>query len=209
MLFWLYIKDTCDHAGIWKPNKKIFEFLIEEKIDLEKALEYFNDQKERVIVLKNGDWLLADFFFFQYGQTMNLANRVHKSVYDRYKELEVNLRSIRGLIDLKEGIKDKDKEKDNNALKAIQEEIPTDIQQMFIRTLGRNPKLPEVEETEKLINQYGRENVHRVLKTAALRGINSFDYLQTQLEVINGKLNLRPYNGNGKQSTPRRELNEL
>jgi len=208
MFFWLYVKDTCDHAGIWKPNKKIFEFLVEEKIDLEKALEYFNKDKERIVVLQNGDWLLTDFFFFQYGQVMNLANRVHKSVYDRYKQLGVNLTSIRGLIDLKEGIKEKDKEKDN-ALKSTYIDIPSDIQQMFIRTLGRNPKIPEAEETRKLINKYGNEQVYTVLKAASLRGINSFSYLLSQLEFRGNEIQLKPFKNNGKAQQPRRELQDL
>ena len=26
-LFWIYICDNCDHAGIFKPNKRMFELL--------------------------------------------------------------------------------------------------------------------------------------------------------------------------------------
>lgn len=165
MFFWMYLKDSCDHAGIWKPNKKIFEFLIEEKIQLNKALELFNHDKERVILLKNSDWLLVDFFSFQYGPVMNLANRVHKSVYDRYKELDINLNSIRGLNDLKDGIKEIDISKDNgkgSSLKDSSELFTHDLQKYISDNYSVVTKLENqltIEECQKLLKEFPEESI--------------------------------------------------
>jgi hypothetical protein len=109
-LFWFYLKDQCNHAGIWKPNLKIFEAVNEVKIDLDKAFEYFNNNKERIQILNSGHWYIIDFFVFQYGDTFNIANRVHESIEDIYIQEGIDLSSIRGLIVLKDRVKDKDKD---------------------------------------------------------------------------------------------------
>ena len=121
--FWNYVKDTCNHAGIWKPNVRRFNADLENKVDVNVALTYFNGDKLRADVLSSGDWMIMDFVPFQYGKVLNLNNRVHLSVYNRLNDLGVNLGSIRGLVevkmgsirgqvDLKQGVKDKDKDKD-------------------------------------------------------------------------------------------------
>ncbi len=99
-LFWFYIKDNCDHAGIWKPKTRAFKSVTDIEIDLKKALTYFNMSKPRVRVLSNGYWFLEDFFFFQYVKTaksLNLCNRVHKSVFDIYLKMGVLPSSVRGI----------------------------------------------------------------------------------------------------------------
>lgn len=109
--FWFYVKDTCDHAGIWKPHKKVFEQNVGKTISYSKAIELFNSDKERVRVLKNGRWFLPDFFVFQYGPTFNIDSRVHSSIKTLLTLNCLDLTSIRGLIDLKDRVKDKDKER--------------------------------------------------------------------------------------------------
>ena len=119
--FWGYVCDKCDHAGIWRPNVRRFNADIENRIDLDTALTFFNTDKERIIPLESGHWMIAEFVPFQYGKNLNLNNRVHLSVFNRLKDLEVNLGSIRGLnevklgssrpqVEVKEGVKDKDKD---------------------------------------------------------------------------------------------------
>lgn len=122
MLFWFYLKDKCNHAGVWRPNLKLFEATIGVKIDLKTAIEYFNKDKLRCEILKSGHWFLVDFFVFQYGSTFNALNRVHKSIQDIYNQENINLTSIRGLKDLKEGVKDKDKDKEKD-IPLFEEEV--------------------------------------------------------------------------------------
>lgn len=111
-LFWFFIKDKCDHSGMFKVNIKVFNSLHDVKIDSEVAFEYFNKGKKRLRKINGSLWLIEDFFSFQYGQNMNLNNRVHQSVEKLYEKHGVNLGSIRGLNEVKERVKDKDKDKD-------------------------------------------------------------------------------------------------
>lgn len=99
-LFWFYIKDNCDHGGVWKPKTRAFKSATDVEIDLDKALEYFNMNKTRIRVLKNGYWFIEDFFHFQYAGRdgkLNLKNRVHKSILDIYISMGIELSSIKGL----------------------------------------------------------------------------------------------------------------
>ena len=120
-MFWFYLKDTCDHAGIWKPNVRRFNSEVGKKINLDKALELFNAEKKRIEKLDSGHWVLLDFINFQYGSVLNLKNSCHLSVFNRLNKLGVSLGSLRGLIEVKEGssrpqvevkagVKDKDKD---------------------------------------------------------------------------------------------------
>lgn len=110
--FWFYIKDKCDHAGIWRPNITTFNKLYDYQVESKKALELLNNGKERIKVLENGRWLIPDFIFFQYGNHLNLNNRVHLSILKVLETNNIKLTSIRGLLDLKDTLKDKDKDKD-------------------------------------------------------------------------------------------------
>lgn len=116
-LLWFYVKDTCDHAGIWKPNTKFVEFIAQKPIDLKIAYSLFNSDKDRIDILPNSRWLISEFIPFQYGNHLNPNNRVHQSVLELLNVNEVKLTSIRGLIDLKDRVKDKDKDKDKDKSK--------------------------------------------------------------------------------------------
>lgn len=109
-LFWFYILSECDHAGVFKVNVKSFCGLLGVKLTSTKALEYINNGKQRIRVISDSVWLIEDFFSFQYGHTFNANNRMHKSAGEVYNKHDIKLTSIRGLKDLKEGVKDKDKD---------------------------------------------------------------------------------------------------
>ena len=99
-LFWFYIKDNCNYAGIWKPKVRSFQALSDVEINLDNALKYFNFNKQRVRLLKNGYWFLEDFFYFQYVKTsksINLNSRVHKSIFDIYRKMDIPISSVKGL----------------------------------------------------------------------------------------------------------------
>lgn len=107
-LFWFYMLSTCDHAGLFKVNWRSFSGLVEVNLSSTTALTYFNTGKQRVRVIKDSLWLIEDFFVYQYGTTFNPKNRLHSSVGELYLKYKISLTSIRGLLDLKEGVKDKD-----------------------------------------------------------------------------------------------------
>jgi hypothetical protein len=99
-LFWFYVKDNCNHAGIWQPKIRAFKAATDADVDLDKALSYFNMGKNRVRVLPNGRWYIEDFYQFQYGHVLNVRNRVHKSVLDQFLENGVSMSSIVGLTEI-------------------------------------------------------------------------------------------------------------
>lgn len=116
-LFWYYMLSTCDHAGLFKVNLRSFCGLNGCQIDADKAVEFFNNGKNRIRVLNKSVWYIEDFFVFQYGTTVNTNNRLHASIEKLYNKFDLNLTSIRGVKDHIDGVKDKDKDKDINTVK--------------------------------------------------------------------------------------------
>lgn len=111
-LFWYYMLSHCDHAGIYKLNLRFFRTQIDPNLTSKEILDYFNNGKNRIRVVGLDIWLIEDFFHYQYGTTLNMKNRVHESILSIYKKYDIELTSIRGLIEVKDGVKDKDKDKD-------------------------------------------------------------------------------------------------
>jgi len=62
-LAWMYIKDKCDGAGVWKPNFSLAELFIGGIIDWEVLAKKVNGNIE---ILPNKKWFLPDFCEFQY-----------------------------------------------------------------------------------------------------------------------------------------------
>jgi hypothetical protein len=113
-LFWYYLISNCDHAGLFKVNLRIFNALNGVNLDSKKAIEYYNNGKQRIRIVLENLWLIEDFFMYQYGETFNANNRVHESIEKLYNKHGIKMTSIRGLKDLKDRVKDKDKDKDKN-----------------------------------------------------------------------------------------------
>lgn len=96
-LFWHYMLSACDHAGVFRVNVKSFSAMIGEKINAQKALEYFNSGKQRIKVISDTAWLIEDFFVFQYGNQLNRGNKLHKSCENIYNKHNINALNLRGL----------------------------------------------------------------------------------------------------------------
>jgi hypothetical protein len=62
---WFYIKDACDHVGVWSPNFRLAEFVIGMQLDWKKFMDKTNGNIEE---LENGKWYMPDFCDFQYGE---------------------------------------------------------------------------------------------------------------------------------------------
>jgi len=129
-LFWIFILDNCNHAGIWKKDLELAEFLIGEKF-CEIPDEFPGDFKqyfgERIIFFSNDYWFIPKFVRFQYGN-LNPESKIHGSVI---KELEKHslwegyqkgiykgLNTLKAKAKAKD--KDKDKDKDKKKAKARQ-----------------------------------------------------------------------------------------
>lgn len=99
-LFWVYLLDNCDHAGIWQVNWPLVKFHIwEEKVD---PTLYGN----RIVVINESKWFIPKFIEFQYGELVD-TNNTHRSVIKILEKQGI----LRGSIAPPQGDLDKDKGK--------------------------------------------------------------------------------------------------
>lgn len=75
-LFWIYLLDNCDNAGVWTPNMRLAAVQIGENFEAAEALRVF---AERIEVLPNGKWHVKKFVDFQFGK-LSADCKPHKSV---------------------------------------------------------------------------------------------------------------------------------
>lgn len=112
-IFWLYICDNCDHAGIWKVSSHLAGIMIGQDVDLELALLGFGPKVQK---LSDDYWFIPNFIRFQYG-LLDESNKVHKSVLAilKSKGLEAPTKPHASpLLGAKDKDKEKDKDKDQN-----------------------------------------------------------------------------------------------
>ena len=110
-LFWFYLLDNCDHAGIWEVDIELAAFQIEVELDESEILNTFN---RKIVPFKSGKWFVPKFIVYQYGE-LNKSNRAHNSVikiltkYGLYKGLN---KVEQGSYSTPEEAKDKDMDKE-------------------------------------------------------------------------------------------------
>jgi len=94
-LFWQFIKDSCDNAGFWRPNKSIFQKIVGEPINVEDFLNFVNTQeKQRISVLPSGKWFIKEFFIFQYGDKFSPTSQVHKGALKTLLQNGIHINQI-------------------------------------------------------------------------------------------------------------------
>tara|TARA_Y100001951_G_C11279539_1_gene264370 strand:+ start:199 stop:999 length:801 start_codon:yes stop_codon:yes gene_type:complete len=112
-LFWLYILDQCDHAGIWDVNVELASFQLGGKVTEKELLEVFADKIE---VIDDGSrWFIPKFIVYQYGE-LSESNRVHSSVrrkLEKYNCIKPLARPLLGSLAKENDVKEKDKDKDS------------------------------------------------------------------------------------------------
>jgi hypothetical protein len=106
-LFWIYLLDECDHAGLWKPNLRLAIFLIGEDFKEDDLIAQFNG---RIEVTSKGYWFVKKFIDFQYGE-LSESSKPHQSVLKTLKNHEIK-GYTKGIDTLKEKEKEKDKDID-------------------------------------------------------------------------------------------------
>ena len=85
-LLWLYILDTCNHAGIYKLNVKLAEFCIGSEINIEETLSAL---KGRAIDLGNNKWFIPKYLKFKYGY-LTEKNNMYKAVLNLLNEEHID-----------------------------------------------------------------------------------------------------------------------
>ena len=130
-VFWMYVLDQCDHAGIWEVDFELASYFCNGIKETEirdtfvKQYHEFDDGKR---------WFIKDFIEFQY-RGLDESNRVHNSVitilkrHGLYKVLISFLHEAKDKDIYKEQLKDKEKDKEKgknskkNQLKKIESEL--------------------------------------------------------------------------------------
>lgn len=107
-LFWIYLLDNCDHAGIWQVNPLLVNTYFP---GYELNPERFGG---RVEVLGAEKWFIPKFVNFQY-KHLSPKSRTHASVLERLKKEGVSKGYGKGIR------RDKDKDTDTDKDKAKEE----------------------------------------------------------------------------------------
>ena len=124
-LFWFYLLDNCDHAGIWEVDIDLAAFQIGVDLDESTILQTFN---RKIVPFKPGKWFIPKFVEYQYGE-LNETNRAHNSVIKiltKYKLFKGLTRGLQGPMDMDKEL-DKDKDKDKRGKKEQLETIKSNL----------------------------------------------------------------------------------
>jgi len=131
-LFWFYLLDNCDHAGIWEVDIELASFQMGVKLDETRILKVFN---RKIVPFKTDKWFVPKFIVYQYGE-LNENNRVHNSVinilnkYGLYKGRLRPLNDAKDKEQYKDLVKDKEKKSKKVQLKEIEIEL-VELQKLF------------------------------------------------------------------------------
>jgi len=131
-IFWKYLCDKCDEAGIWKINKSLAEFQLKSKIKWEQAEQRFNNGKLRVDFYEDF-WVIKDFVIFQYGKKVFTSpHAFHIKIRDMLDRVSHRVSKI-GYPDT---LLDKDKEKEE--VKEKEKDIPPPLEAVSAYCQERN-----------------------------------------------------------------------
>lgn len=122
-LVWLYILDSCDHAGVWHVDFDLMSFQIGETVTEEEFLQAFSSKVERY---ESGLYIIPSFIEFQYKLPLKPSNKVHISAMSRLEEVRTSKGLARGypspLAGATLGAKDKEEDKDKDKVKEQEKE---------------------------------------------------------------------------------------
>lgn len=107
-MIWIYLLDKCNHAGIWKVNKRLMDFCLGYSSDFQAFLKAAGD---KIRVLNDEKWFIPNFLTFQYG-VLDERNLMSKRVFPLLEKEGLR----KGVISPFNGVKvkNKDKNKDRN-----------------------------------------------------------------------------------------------
>lgn len=110
-LFWMYLCDDCDHAGIWDVDFEVASMRIGAPIANDPLLRMIFESK--VEIFDGGKkWWIPSFIEFQYGP-LNPANKAHRSVLSNLDKNGLTVKNeIKGHPRGFHAPKDKDKDMD-------------------------------------------------------------------------------------------------
>jgi len=116
-------------------------------------------------------------------QSVNELEKIRENNRRRVAKFREKQKKLKPSLINKDLEKDIDGDIDSNITVTLQD----NINKLWIKNFGRNPKQPEFEETEQLIDKFGIERIAETFREAALRNIKSLRYLIDNLDT-EGKL---------------------
>lgn len=129
-LFWVYLLDNCNHAGIWEPNWFMFSVYVKNFV--------FNAEKFKGRILEVGKkWYIPKFVEFQYG-ILQPGNRAHDSVIAILEKEGASKGLARGLLAPMDMDMVKDKEQEKIHKDKVKSFIKPTIEQVQIYCQERN-----------------------------------------------------------------------
>ena len=123
-LVWIYLLDTCDHAGVYKTNIKLLKFQTGSERSEEELIEFFKDR----IYITGDKWFIPKFVTFQYKNFFTNNAPAVKSARElliNHSIIKPNDNSFITLTQplLNPPIRTKDKDTDTDEDKAIDKNI--------------------------------------------------------------------------------------
>ncbi len=132
-LFWIYLLDECDAAGVWKPNIRLATFQIGEPFEESELKRIF---AERLTVTDTGYWFINKFIPFQYGELKDNC-KPHLSVINILKTHSIK-GYTKGIHTLKDKEKDKDQEEEKDKESRNQIWFESQIDEIYLERMKMN-----------------------------------------------------------------------
>ena len=83
-LFWLFLLDDIDHAGIWQVDIDLVNLRLGTNLSVEEILNTIGD---KIVVIDNGNkWFIPSFIEFQNPNGLNQTNNAHKKILETIKK---------------------------------------------------------------------------------------------------------------------------
>lgn len=144
-LFWIYLLDNCDHAGIWQVNWKLVHFYFGKTY-----IPDFTAFDSRIIKISDKKWHIPKFIEFQYGE-LDQNNRAHLSVLKILKKEGASMDLVRSMY----GRKDKDKDKDKDKEVVVSSKTTTDNGVVINNVTETKSHKPTIEEVKAYCTERG------------------------------------------------------
>lgn len=116
-------------------------------------------------------------------------NERMRSETEKRKNYSESRRNNRKTTKDKNICKTYDKHMENRDIDVNEIVLNEEMQKLWASTFGRNPKIPEIELTQELIDRFGYDKVYQIFKRATLDGFNK---LTTLIEALDESGNIKP-----------------
>jgi hypothetical protein len=187
-IFWLYVLDNCDAAGVWNVDMDLASFMIGEKFNRD---DVFKALGTRIEVLPNPSyWFIPRFIEFQYKAIREDYNP-HTKIYESLRKHNLISRIEQGLVKGWSTLMDKDKDKESLLLREDRGVEEGEI-------IQQGEIVFSVEDVIELWNSMAHANLPRVKLLAKTREIHVKARLQSfphrhQWEHLIERVNASPF----------------